>query len=842
MPAHDERDGAATCVECAVPQLARNHYFTGKLLVERDFTDEQRFHIGKQRRHNQHLHGWGVACGLKVKEHPKEDCRPQYVLIEPGSAVDCCGREIVLEREARFDFRERLLAGWKKQHGPEAELDTAPHTLQICVRYAECPSEEVPALFDDCGPGETDCQPNRILEARDFDVIIDPEPVVHERASLRLDWRNTVNVPRVDQLALDEDRRRLFAVSAAPATLYVVDMDTHRIVGSRSLAASPAAAQDVAVSADGTRVYAAVGGPSRVLVLDPGDLGANPVNELPLGATAGELRLVPAGDGGLFVLARSDKKLVAWDKAINAAGADLTAARMWDIALAGSPTDMVPSPDGTLLFVTNELAASAGISIVTIATHAVQDVPLTGTVPHALAVASTSAQNTRLYIADAANHSIRIVDATNPVPPDPLPAVGSAVSLGTDVPVDLTVSPGGHWIYALVRRADGTGALQVVDAHEIEVGGAHPLGAALSIGDEPTTVVRTADSTRLYVGYHGTTADASGGAAIVDALEADCDQAIRDLLDGCDTCPDGESLVLATVQNYQAGDALGDARLDNLADRRLLPSTKAITDVLECLVARPAGEGGRGEQGPPGPQGATGPQGPKGDMGAAGAQGQKGDTGAKGDAGAQGLKGDIGAAGPRGPKGDTGATGPIGPQGPKGDKGDSGDSGLDRTLTHICAINWEHRGTMKLADFQQRGLVVAFDWKVVLGDISAPNTEHVFQVFFKEAGAGSLACWCEVPGLLEGLNPLAPEPPQGTCPVIDAQATQPVPAPKEVWAVRFKPKESQLGTYRVVLKGDLVRDLKERGVDADHLPLWVPKRRSGDGIEGGTFESWFTAV
>jgi len=35
------------CVECAVPQMARNHFFTGKLLVERDFTDEQRYLIGK---------------------------------------------------------------------------------------------------------------------------------------------------------------------------------------------------------------------------------------------------------------------------------------------------------------------------------------------------------------------------------------------------------------------------------------------------------------------------------------------------------------------------------------------------------------------------------------------------------------------------------------------------------------------------------------------------------------------------------------------------------------------------------------------------------------------------
>jgi hypothetical protein len=85
----------STCIECEVPQLARNHYFTGKLLVERDFTDEQRYLIGKDRRHNQRLHGWGTVCGLRVREHEDCNCRETYLIVEPGTAVDCCGREIL---------------------------------------------------------------------------------------------------------------------------------------------------------------------------------------------------------------------------------------------------------------------------------------------------------------------------------------------------------------------------------------------------------------------------------------------------------------------------------------------------------------------------------------------------------------------------------------------------------------------------------------------------------------------------------------------------------------------------------------------------------------------------
>jgi len=49
---------------------------------------------------------------------------------------------------------------------------------------------------------------------------------------------------------------------------------------------------------------------------------------------------------------------------------------------------------------------------------------------------------------------------------------------------------------------------------------------------------------------------------------------------------------------------------------------------------------------------------------------------------------------------------------------------------------------------------------------------------------------------------------------------------------------------RVLVRGDFVREAteKQRAIDADHLPPWVPARLTGDGIEGGTFESWFTLV
>src|SRR5215213_4165171 len=95
-----------SCPACNYGPITRNNYFTGKLLVERDFTDETRFHMEKLRHHQQLLHGWGVVCGLKVKQHPNPVCRDRFVCVEPGSAVDCCGHDLIVREEDCVDITQ----------------------------------------------------------------------------------------------------------------------------------------------------------------------------------------------------------------------------------------------------------------------------------------------------------------------------------------------------------------------------------------------------------------------------------------------------------------------------------------------------------------------------------------------------------------------------------------------------------------------------------------------------------------------------------------------------------------------------------------------------------------
>ena len=122
------------------------------------------------RHHNLHLHGSGVVCGLKVVQHDKDECRNRFICVEPGTAIDCCGHEIVLRFKECIDLDTiPALKSLKDKN------DTTKHTLAVCIRYRECETEHVPVLYDECGCDDDKCAPNRVLEAFALDVMVDPK-------------------------------------------------------------------------------------------------------------------------------------------------------------------------------------------------------------------------------------------------------------------------------------------------------------------------------------------------------------------------------------------------------------------------------------------------------------------------------------------------------------------------------------------------------------------------------------------------------------------------------------------------------------------------------------------
>jgi len=102
-------------------------------------------------------------------------------------------------------------------------------------------------------------------------------------------------------------------------------------------------------------------------------------------------------------------------------------------------------------------------------------------------------------------------------------------------------------------------------------------------------------------------------------------------------------------------------------------------------------------------------------------------------------------------------------------------------------------------------------------------------------GTQSPTCWCEIAGTPQGVDLTL----TGT--TITSVSGSPTDPNALVLGAIFRARSFLPGvTYRVALKSDYVRDENQKAVDGDHLPPWVPQRHSGDQIEGGTFESWFT--
>lgn len=191
--------------------VERNRFFTGKYMTARDFRDEQSYFLGRHRLHQWALHGWGIVAGLDVCPHPNPDCQEQgWLVITPGIAVDCYGRDIVLNdavsvkidqifpdeipcgREAeKGDWNDRLglyesprpprpvQGGLPAEAGNnddekcretdeenpanEEHDDSSKGTYLLGIRYGEVCVEPVPLLYDEsnCGVRQTH---NRIAE------------------------------------------------------------------------------------------------------------------------------------------------------------------------------------------------------------------------------------------------------------------------------------------------------------------------------------------------------------------------------------------------------------------------------------------------------------------------------------------------------------------------------------------------------------------------------------------------------------------------------------------------------------------------------------------------------
>lgn len=838
------------CVSCEAESYTRNNYFTGKLMVERDFTDEQRYFMEKMRLHHQRLHGTGVVCGLQIEQHTSPDCTARYVILQPGSAVDCCGKDILVAEQDVIDLwafpqMQELIENTPLASGDPDDPSPIPRTLQLCIRYKECPTEEIPVLYDECGCDDTQCAPNRILETYEIDLLVDPEidPAVPNQPAL--DWSSTINMAHAKSVLLHEATNRLYVLTADDnaGILHQISTDNFAVEASIALNRSGLA---MAISPAGTELYVIVAdaggiaaGDAELQVFDVTGTnlsGVPPQTAVIAGTVNSQASMEVGADGRLVALFHTGALLRSWAPGLADLNPDKSrddlAVNLAGLRLSNDEVHLYSAEPGSSNIHQFEITAAdfapdtfSGADPATAATDEVNAVvPVVDSGPE------------HLVVLDAANNELRLINRTGP-------SFVGKVDL-VETPVDIAVSIGGHWAYALV--SNGTDEfVRSVNLHSLRQGNAVVAGTPIPVGDAAQQIHISSAADTLFVPYTGDIiVDDSGGVAVLQIDEANC----KDLLwpEDCPGCDTPDCLTLATIENYLPGfdvldmpdippDATADitarkARINNDLGRQRLPSTQAIAEALACVLENCCCGSGGGEQGPAGPAGANGADGADGDDGQDGL-------------GIDDVEVEIIPC------------------------GDEPSAELDEVtrvvtlkiptncnpdLTHICNINWRHghdypiKELFEVPDGQDHGLFdesfflldVRFDKFVVAKDL---HSESVRVVLKLRSGAFSTLVEPDLiiePGIFDS----------EVCSLKDF-----VPAPNEEFVNGFHlrmPREvlslKQPLVVRVSILGDFIRDRKGLAVDADHLPNWLnntvgvtPAEHTGDHIPGGRFESWF---
>jgi DNA-binding beta-propeller fold protein YncE len=862
-------DNQKECLECDLPARERLNYFTGQFLAERDFRDEQNYHIGKHRHHNRYLHGWGTVCGLRVIQHPDPACQSRFVIIEPGLAVDCCGREIVVREKVYVDLVKQLAPtnGDTKKPGKH---------LLISLCYTECKTEYVPALYSECGCDEKRCEPNRVHESFEVKLqLVDklPEAKPTEPVGVSLKWTTTINLLKASRLALDPKEERLYVMnSEQPGQIMVYDAENHCLLRSINIAdykGIHAKGIDLAISPDGNFLYVI----GNVITNNTNDYflrvidvknADQTVNDLPL--TPGsqtQLKLAVAKadpDGRVYVLDLNaePKKVIIWNKNINTQ----TPTQYASVQTGADPRDIAVSPDGKWLFIaegaTNEIKA-AKVDTLTSEKKVFVTIKVPNEKPSLITV---SGDSQRLFsVTDKKVHAFSIPQP--PLPPAPsFPEIGKGgVQFGIYDPIAIQASPSGKWVYSLLKGSDSEGWVRVVNVEKFETDAAHAVGDPVAVASDPQDLLLDPDGRCLYSAGAGS-GQPCGGVSVLDVNEEPCSDIFWRALEGCPECPEDLCVPLAAVLDYKDGNAITDKDIDNRSIRPLAPSTDTLRQAILCALE--TGTGKRGPEGPRGPAGADGTPGANGSkwFNGNGSGVPAATVGDEGDYYLNTSTGDVYR------KASTGWGNPIGnikgPTGPAGQQGPPG-LGLEEGLTQIQALSWKHdTGNNALARIRRSngliggGIVISFGKKPVwVYDAWPPkrryiDAEHVFQVLV--------------------LNPQQPRPEmQCRCPVKGEVFPVEPDGQSYAWKEEQKPFANHVAFYWtteerkniemhnqlwVQLRGDFVLDVQDpqkpgvgKAIDAEYVRAELPTGdrpsplvnldRSKFGIQGGLFESWF---
>ena len=339
------------CAPCDIGPFARNNYFTGKLLLERDFTDEQTL-LRRQAPPPQ-----PAAARLGRRLRPEGHAAPDPGMPRPLRVHRARHGDRLLrprDRRARAGVHRHHHASRRSRRStPDADSRTR---LQICLRYRECRTEPIPVLYDDCGCDDTRCLPNRILES--YDVDVDRRPAGHRatRGTAR-SWSAGIDIgfagaTRVIASPTDgravrargndgaRGRPRARARSCAPTTW-----------DRRCTASSCHRAARIC-----TRSATKDGGGFTLTVLVASDFSVHHEDDAPGVAAPVVTAVSPAADGRFLVLAGGAASLLVYGSDLEGA----TPAAPSTITVPADRSLLSIARDGTVAYVAGTTAVAAG--------------------------------------------------------------------------------------------------------------------------------------------------------------------------------------------------------------------------------------------------------------------------------------------------------------------------------------------------------------------------------------------------------------------------------------------------------------------------------------------------
>lgn len=155
--------------------LKRPRYFHGMLLDERDFKDEQAYHIKKRWLLNRMLYGCGVVCGLDLKR-----ASGTGVSIGPGMAFDCRGREIWVPEDYAVEIKDLLARDDFRDACDDTDPPPLPETYYLCLSYLECESDPVSSHISDNACKTRGCENSRTQEGFKVGLMKCPEGEIEQ--------------------------------------------------------------------------------------------------------------------------------------------------------------------------------------------------------------------------------------------------------------------------------------------------------------------------------------------------------------------------------------------------------------------------------------------------------------------------------------------------------------------------------------------------------------------------------------------------------------------------------------------------------------------------------------